>query len=130
MARPWGEFPDVYLDAMVRMRSCAGRPAQCVGLGIGGTPMITFRFSVWRQGQKEDPDGGRGFLRHSKDRGLAGAQLIISDACVGLVEATTELRIPRLALCGLGSERADVWRRIWCAGAGSRRPVRAQLGRE
>ena len=39
------------------------------------------------EGEKEDLEGWRGFLRHLKDRGLAGVQLIISDACIGLVEA-------------------------------------------
>ena len=43
------------------------------------------------EGQKEDLEGWRGFLRHLKDRGLAGVQLIISDACLGLVEAAAEL---------------------------------------
>jgi putative transposase len=43
------------------------------------------------EGQKEDLEGWRGFLRHLKERGLAGVQLIISDACLGLVEAATEL---------------------------------------
>jgi len=43
------------------------------------------------EGQKEDLEGWRGFLRHLKERGLAGVQLIISDACIGLVEAAAEL---------------------------------------
>ena len=43
------------------------------------------------EGQKEDLEGWRCFLRHLKDRGLAGVQLIISDACIGLVEAAAEL---------------------------------------
>jgi transposase-like protein len=43
------------------------------------------------EGQKEDLEGWRGFLRHLKERGLAGVQLIISDACLGLVEAAAEL---------------------------------------
>jgi putative transposase len=43
------------------------------------------------EGQKEDLEGWRGFLRHLKDRGLAGVQLIISDACLGLVEAAVHL---------------------------------------
>src|SRR5439155_17806038 len=43
------------------------------------------------EGQKEDLEGWRGFLRHLKDRGLGGVQLIISDACLGLVEAAAEL---------------------------------------
>ena len=43
------------------------------------------------RGQKEYLEGWRGFLRHLKERGLAGVQLIISDACIGLVEAAAEL---------------------------------------
>jgi putative transposase len=43
------------------------------------------------EGQKEDLEGWRGFLRHLKDRGLAGVQLIISDAWLGLVEAAVQL---------------------------------------
>jgi transposase-like protein len=43
------------------------------------------------EGQKEDLEGWRGFLRHLKDRRLAGVQLIISDACLGLVEGAAEL---------------------------------------
>jgi putative transposase len=43
------------------------------------------------EGQKEDIEGWRGFLRYLKDRSLVGVQLIISDACLGLVEAAAEL---------------------------------------
>jgi transposase-like protein len=46
---------------------------------------------AWPKGQKEDLDGWRGFLRHLKDRGLSGVQLLISDAYLGLVEAASEL---------------------------------------
>ena len=42
------------------------------------------------EGEKEDLEGWRGFLRHLKERGLKGVQLIISDACRGLVEAAPE----------------------------------------
>ena len=42
------------------------------------------------EGEKEDLEGWRGFLRHLKSRGLTGVQLLISDACVGLVEAAAE----------------------------------------
>jgi putative transposase len=37
------------------------------------------------EGEKEDLEGWRGFLRHLKDRGLKGVRLIISDACRGLI---------------------------------------------
>jgi transposase-like protein len=43
------------------------------------------------EGRKDDLYAWRAFLRHLKDRGLAGVQLIISDACLGLVEAAAEL---------------------------------------
>jgi hypothetical protein len=43
------------------------------------------------EGEKEDLEGWRGFLRHLKDRGLKGIRLIISDACRGLVEAAGEV---------------------------------------
>ena len=37
------------------------------------------------EGAKEDKSGGRRVLRHLVDRGLNGVQLIISDACRGLM---------------------------------------------
>jgi putative transposase len=43
------------------------------------------------EGEKEDLEGGRGFLRHLRDRGFKGVRLIISDACRGLVEAAAEV---------------------------------------
>jgi putative transposase len=43
------------------------------------------------EGLKEDKTGWLGFLRHLKERGLKGVQLVISDACLGLVESVTEL---------------------------------------
>lgn len=42
------------------------------------------------EGAKEDKAGWSGFLAHLKERGLQGVQLIISDACLGLVEAAAE----------------------------------------
>jgi len=58
-----------------------------IGVGADGHRQIL----AVAEGQKEDLEGWRGFLRHLKDRGLTGVQLIISDACLGLVEATGEL---------------------------------------
>jgi putative transposase len=43
------------------------------------------------EGLKEDKAGWLGFLRHLKERGLKEVQLVISDACLGLVESVTEL---------------------------------------
>ena len=42
------------------------------------------------EGHKEDKSGWSSFLRHLKERGLAGVKLIISDACLGLVESVGE----------------------------------------
>ena len=42
------------------------------------------------EGTKEDTESWRQFLTHLKDRGLTGVQLIISDKCLGLVEAAAE----------------------------------------
>jgi putative transposase len=42
------------------------------------------------EGAKEDGESWRNFLRHLKDRGLKGIRLIVSDKCLGLVEALGE----------------------------------------
>jgi transposase-like protein len=42
------------------------------------------------EGAKEDKAGWCGFLKHLKERGLRGVQLIISDACMGLSESAAE----------------------------------------
>ena len=87
-----GEFPYLFLDGVVLKRSWAGEVRNvsvlvAIGVGTDGHRQI---LGV-AEGQKEDLEGWRGFLRHLKERGLAGVQLIISDACIGLVEAAVEL---------------------------------------
>jgi putative transposase len=42
------------------------------------------------EGAKEDKAGWSAFLAHLKQRGLAGVQLVVSDACLGLVESVAE----------------------------------------
>ena len=42
------------------------------------------------EGAKEDKSGWSAFLRHLVDRGLKGVQLVISDACRGLVESAAD----------------------------------------
>ncbi len=42
------------------------------------------------EGAKEDKSGWSSFLRHLVDRGLKGVQLVISDACRGLVESIAD----------------------------------------
>jgi putative transposase len=87
-----GEFPYVYLDGVILKRSWAGEVRNvsvlvAIGVGIDGFRQI---LGV-AEGEKEDLEGWRGFLRHLKDRGLKGVRLIISDACRGLVEAAAEV---------------------------------------
>ena len=87
-----GEFPYVFLDGVVLKRSWAGEVRNvsvlvAIGVGVNGHRQI---LGV-AEGQKEDLEGWRGFLRHLSGRGLAGVQLIVSDACIGLVEAAAEL---------------------------------------
>src|SRR5271170_2164360 len=86
-----GDFPYVYLDGVVLKRSWAGEVRNisvlvAIGVGTDGFRQI---LGV-AEGEKEDLEGWRGFLRHLKERGLKGVQLIISDACRGLVEAAPE----------------------------------------
>jgi len=86
-----GEFPYVYLDGVVLKRSWAGEVKNVsvlVAIGVGADG---FRQMLGvAEGQKEDVEGWRGFLRHLKERGLKDPRLIISDACRGLVEAANE----------------------------------------
>jgi putative transposase len=87
-----GEFPYLFLDGVVLKRSWAGEVRNvsvlvAIGVGNDGHRQI---LGV-AEGQKEDLEGWRGFLRHLKERGLTGVQLMISDACLGLVEAAAEL---------------------------------------
>jgi len=42
------------------------------------------------EGAKEDKAGWSAFLGHLKGRGLKGVELIVSDACMGLVESAAE----------------------------------------
>jgi len=87
-----GEFPYVYLDGVVLKRSWAGEVRNVSVLVAFGVGADGYREILGvAEGEKEDLAGWRGFLRHLKDRGLAGVQLIVSDACRGLVEAVAEL---------------------------------------
>ena len=81
----------MYLDGVVLKRSWAGEVRNisvlvAIGVGTDGYRQL---LGV-AEGEKEDLQGWRGFLRYLKDRGLKGVQLIICDACRGLVEAAPE----------------------------------------
>lgn len=86
-----GEHPYVYLDGLVMKRTWAGEVRNvsvlvAIGVGADGYRQVL----GIAEGDKEDKEGWRGFLRHLKQRGLTGVQLFVSDACLGLVEALAE----------------------------------------
>ncbi|HSW01076.1 MAG TPA: transposase [Sedimentisphaerales bacterium] len=93
---PWrnqpitGEYPYLYLDGICLKRSWAGEVRNvsvlvAVGIGTDGFREIP----GVAEGPKEDTESWRQFLTHLKGRGLMGVQLIVSDKCMGLVEAAT-----------------------------------------
>ena len=86
-----GEHPYVYLDGVVLKRSWAGEIRNVSLLVAIGVSAEGFREILGiGEGAKEDRKGWSGFLAHLKQRGLAGVELIISDACLGLVESVAE----------------------------------------
>ena len=86
-----GAHPYVYLDGVVLKRSWAGEVRNVSLLVAIGVSAEGFREILGiREGAKEDKAGWSGFLAHLKQRGLAGVELVISDACLGLVESAAE----------------------------------------
>ena len=86
-----GTHPYVYLDGIVMKRSWAGEVRNvsllvATGVNAGGYREI---LGIC-EGAKEDKAGWSAFLKHLKERGLKGVELIISDACTGLVESAAE----------------------------------------
>jgi len=85
------EFPCVYLDGIVLKRSWAGEIKNVsVLVAIGVDSQGYRRILGVQEGHKEDKSGWGGFLAHLKQRGLTGVKLIISDACIGLVESVAD----------------------------------------
>lgn len=86
-----GEHPYVFLDGIWLKRSWGGEVknvAVLVAVGVGRDGHRTILGVA--EGGKEDTDGWRSFLRHLKQRGLRGVRLVVSDKCLGLVEAVGE----------------------------------------
>ena len=85
------EFPYVYLDGICLKRSWAGEVRVVSILVAIGVSDDGYREILGvAEGAKEDKEGGLGFLRGLKERGLHGVELFISDCCLGLVEAQSE----------------------------------------
>jgi transposase-like protein len=81
-------FPYLYLDGIVLKRTWAGEVRNvsvlvAIGLAADGYRQV---LGV-AEGTKADKAGWSGFMRHLKKRGLTDVKLIISDACLGLIES-------------------------------------------
>jgi putative transposase len=86
-----GAHPYVYLDGICLKRSWAGEVRNVSVLVAVGVGEEGFREILGvAEGPKEDTESWRQFLTYLKRRGLTGVELIISDKCLGLVEAATE----------------------------------------
>ena len=86
-----GAHPYLYLDGIVLKRSWAGEVRNIsllVAISVNDEGYREILGIV--EGAKEDKAGWSAFLKHLKGRGLAGVQLVISDACQGLVESSAE----------------------------------------
>jgi putative transposase len=86
-----GHHPYVYLDGIVMKRTWAGEVRNVsllVAIAVNSEGYREILGIV--EGAKEDKAGWSGFLKHLKERGLTGVQLIISDACIGLAESAAE----------------------------------------
>jgi putative transposase len=86
-----GEYPYLYLDGICLKRTWGGEVRNVSVLVAVGVGMDGYRDILGVvEGAKEDKDSWAGFLRQLKERGLKGVQLVISDKCLGLVEAAEE----------------------------------------
>ena len=84
-------FPYVYLDGIVLKRTWAEQVRNVSVLVAVGVTDDGFRQVLGvAEGVKEDKAGWSGFLRHLKQRGLSDVKLVISDACLGLIESVTD----------------------------------------
>ena len=87
-----GSFAYVYLDGIVLKRSWGGEIKNVSVLAAIGVDSDGYRRILGvSEGHKEDKAGWLGFLKELKRRGLSGVRLIISDACLGLVESISEV---------------------------------------
>ena len=86
-----GSFAYVYLDGIWLKRSWGGEVKNVAVLVAIGVDQDGYRQILGVvEGAKEDAESWRQFLRHLKERGLSGVELVTSDKCLGLVEALGE----------------------------------------
>jgi transposase-like protein len=86
-----GEHAYVYLDGIWLKRTWGGEVKNVAVLMAIGVDQEGYREVLGvAEGTKEDAESWRSFLRHLKERGLAGVKLFVTDKCLGLIEALAE----------------------------------------
>jgi putative transposase len=86
-----GKHPYIFLDGLWLKRSWGGEVRNVSVLVAVGVNEDGYREILGvTEGAKEDKESWRNFLRYLKDRGLKGVNLVVSDKCLGLVEALAE----------------------------------------
>lgn len=86
-----GRYPYVYLDGIWLKRCWSGETRNVAILVAVGVSEDGYREVLGaREGCKEDKSSWLEMLRWLKTRGLQGVRLVISDKCLGLVEALAE----------------------------------------
>jgi putative transposase len=86
-----GAHAYVYLDGIWLKRSWGGEVRNIAVLVAVGVRSDGHREILGvAEGTKEDKESWRSFLRYLKGRGLKGVRLVISDKCLGLLEALGE----------------------------------------
>ncbi len=82
----------VWLDGIWLKRSWGGEVRNVAVLVAVGVNAEGYRDVLGvLEGAKEDKESWLGFLRHLKERGLAGTELFTSDRCAGLIESLGEV---------------------------------------
>jgi putative transposase len=117
-------FPYVNLDGVVLKRSWAGEVSNVSVLVAIGVNESGYRKILGvAEGPKEDKAGWSSFLRHLKERGLAGVRLFTTDACLGLVESLADF-FPEAKW-----QRCTVhfYRNVFCHVPRSRMPIVADM---
>ena len=83
-----GHYPYVYLDGIYLKRSWGGEVKNVAILVAVGVDEDGYREILGIcEGAKEDEQSWSEFLRHLKQRGLKGVQLVTADRCLGIVES-------------------------------------------
>jgi putative transposase len=85
-------YPYVFLDGIWLKRSWGGEVRNVSILVAIAVAADGFREVIGAmEGAKEDRESWSAFVKHLKERGLKGVQLVISDKCLGLVESVAEV---------------------------------------